>query len=563
MSLGNLGTATVNITANMAGYNAALASLPSKFADAEAKLRAQMARNRLDLKSVLSTGLTTSGAVGNYSQLIAQQQQLQQKLQAVAKAAGQAAGAINAASQAGQKGVGGKGGGAGKGMPGEKSKGAYRLMLAGQFLDDLQYVQEMGVRPILNNLMQISPVLGIVGIAIDQVVRHWGDFFGAAKKALTPVEQMEAAVKKLESKNPKFGWDLSELDLAKKKLDELKEREETITRLRKGRSKAEEERGASVEEAVAQSGGLDKVVEGFMGADLQRSIDQGATKGMGAKEYQSFMEATRQRILDDIIRATKGDAKSRNALIYAAGEGGTGAAKTFGKKLKDNDPEAKRAAEAMDDDFHAAKKANEEEIAAMDEAGSINLGAWKEAKAKRAKDAKEALDLLNPKTVMADLLRNNAPVSEAGKANQVGSIKQALDGAGFDPEKTARLAQDVVDEALKEIDKKVKERLLDAVNPVTGGAVAARSSVRNQLDRELKDERKAKLQKEFGKAEIMDTSSFLSRIALAGQNARDPAIETAKQTLDENKKQTTAVQEVAKNTRELNKLRTARYSKKA
>lgn len=40
-------------------------------------------------------------------------------------------------------------------------------------LDDLQYVGQMGIRPIVNNLMMIHPVLGMIGIAADQVVRHW------------------------------------------------------------------------------------------------------------------------------------------------------------------------------------------------------------------------------------------------------------------------------------------------------------------------------------------------------------------------------------------------------
>lgn len=49
---------------------------------------------------------------------------------------------------------------------------SYQLMALGQTLDDLQYVGEMGLRPIINNLMMLSPALGIAVIAFDQIRKH-------------------------------------------------------------------------------------------------------------------------------------------------------------------------------------------------------------------------------------------------------------------------------------------------------------------------------------------------------------------------------------------------------
>lgn len=66
---------------------------------------------------------------------------------------------------AGVPGGGGRGGGGQFG-----GSGLYGFMY---MLDDLQYVGQMGLRPIVNNLMMIHPVLGMIGLAADQVVRHW------------------------------------------------------------------------------------------------------------------------------------------------------------------------------------------------------------------------------------------------------------------------------------------------------------------------------------------------------------------------------------------------------
>lgn len=65
-------------------------------------------------------------------------------------------------------------------------------------LDDLQYVPEQGLRPILNNFAQFAPALAIAGIAVDQFIRHWDDIsqaFGAESKTLTEAERWEKLAK--------------------------------------------------------------------------------------------------------------------------------------------------------------------------------------------------------------------------------------------------------------------------------------------------------------------------------------------------------------------------------
>lgn len=68
-------------------------------------------------------------------------------------------------SQVAQAGLAGIGSGA--------NAAGYKLQVLGQGLDDLQYVGEMGLRPIINNLMQISPLVGIVAIGVNLLWTNW------------------------------------------------------------------------------------------------------------------------------------------------------------------------------------------------------------------------------------------------------------------------------------------------------------------------------------------------------------------------------------------------------
>ncbi len=64
---------------------------------------------------------------------------------------------------------------------------SYKLQAFGQLLDDMQYVGTQGLQPVINNIMQLSPALGIALIAGEQLYKNWGDlsaiFGGAATKS--------------------------------------------------------------------------------------------------------------------------------------------------------------------------------------------------------------------------------------------------------------------------------------------------------------------------------------------------------------------------------------------
>jgi hypothetical protein len=64
-------------------------------------------------------------------------------------------------------------GSSGGGMGG---RGANNLLQIGRLADDLQYVGEQGIRPVIGQIFEIAPAVGFAVLAIDTLVRHWDDF---------------------------------------------------------------------------------------------------------------------------------------------------------------------------------------------------------------------------------------------------------------------------------------------------------------------------------------------------------------------------------------------------
>jgi hypothetical protein len=67
----------------------------------------------------------------------------------------------------------------------------YQMQILGQGLDDLQYVGEQGLRPIINNLMQFSPILGIAALAVNTLYQNMDRLTGAGSPTLTAAEEMK------------------------------------------------------------------------------------------------------------------------------------------------------------------------------------------------------------------------------------------------------------------------------------------------------------------------------------------------------------------------------------
>ncbi len=122
---------------------------------------------------------------------------------------------------------------------------AYKLQLFGGLLDDFQYVAEQGLRPIIGNVMQLSPAIGIALIAGQALYKNWdnltGIFTGPATR--TAAEEMEELGKKT-----KLTADEAER-LARASAVGAK-----VNDLRGGQTEAQSKQDAAVTAAINQAG---------------------------------------------------------------------------------------------------------------------------------------------------------------------------------------------------------------------------------------------------------------------------------------------------------------------
>ncbi len=104
----------------------------------------------------------------------------------------------------------------------EGKNAAYKLQQLGGTLDDLQYVGEQGLRPVLNNIMQISPTVGIGLLAFDLLRKGLRSFRSDAESEVRdPIASIKKELSELEKKSFKVPLDYSNIAEAKKALDEL------------------------------------------------------------------------------------------------------------------------------------------------------------------------------------------------------------------------------------------------------------------------------------------------------------------------------------------------------
>jgi DNA-binding ferritin-like protein len=144
----------------------------------------------------------------------------------------------------------------------------------GYFLDDLQYVGEQGLRPILNNLMQIAPALGIVTLAGDQLIRQMGGLdavmtkMGLSSPLTTEAERMEA-----------LGNQTHRTAEEQKKLNEYKQEAQRIDAMMAGKSTQERATAAAVAGAIAEAD-PNAVVRGLI-------QNRGGAEGLLAKDEKA------------------------------------------------------------------------------------------------------------------------------------------------------------------------------------------------------------------------------------------------------------------------------------
>jgi hypothetical protein len=162
-------------------------------------------------------------------------------------------------AQAGSMGRGLAAAGAGMGTLGRSAGGA-RTNLAGiaGTLDDMQYVGEQGLRPIINNITALAPAAGIALIAIYQLMKSFGglDTLLQGSKLKTMASEMEELAKKTE----KTANETERLARYEKQLRQIKG-------LKEGQSPEERDRDRMFAEAI---GGDMGKLGGALTADRQR-----------------------------------------------------------------------------------------------------------------------------------------------------------------------------------------------------------------------------------------------------------------------------------------------------
>jgi hypothetical protein len=193
-------------------------------------------------------------------------------------------------------------------------------------LDDLQYVGEQGLRPVLNNLAVISPYLFLIGLALDQFIRHFDDLENAVKGTA-----FEGPLKAIEEG---FNTIKQAIGLAKSEASQFAE--ET-------RKAAEELKKIQNPEQAQRGKAITEVIERFGGGVQTESLVREAARQQGQNPDRAAVELNQARQGDE------GALGNLQALLRRA----SGRAGLFGQELtgavERTNPENQAAAQAVTD----------------------------------------------------------------------------------------------------------------------------------------------------------------------------------------------------------------------
>ncbi|WP_435016706.1 hypothetical protein TA3x_004280 [Tundrisphaera sp. TA3] len=355
---------------------------------------------------------------------------------------------------------------------------AYKMQQFAGTLDDLQYVGEMGLRPIINNLMQIAPVAGIAALGVDLLWRHWGSLMrlmdvGMPQPALEGPELLAANLKKATEemeelmKKTSLTWvEIQKLQKLQADVKEMKQQEKDESEVQgmlDGQSEREREVGGGVKKALDEAGGknaLDELI-----GNLAENKD---AKGNVFNTVNRKMTSPEQAAKDLIRTAGNGDEASRAEILANLKPGSN-----FAKQLNANSPETKLAKDREE----ARDAAEEEEQKEKDQ----RYEKRKDRDKKQAKDiandilkGKNANKMLDgdvsdddiKKELAARGLRTDDPTllkrvkgATEARANELGADQSTKEGLGsLDAGKKSLMDENnkkAADDRKKELDKKV------------------------------------------------------------------------------------------------------------
>lgn len=436
---------------------------------------------------------------------------------------------------------------AGKGA----NSAGYKLLQFGNIIDDLQYVPAMGLRPIVNNIMQFAPAIGIAMIAVESLVKA----FGGWEKILTPghtkteAERMEELAKATEH-----------VADAQSKLTKMKRDEAAIDAQRSSQTPEQKAQAEAVRGAVSDAG-IKGVVGGLTQSakeELSRSDPevQAALEELGQQEVHRMLtlmriaerdgkaidpvrlqaqadatpavKAARDAYQDKLNKAAEkllGEAENDplklQALIRRVEANPTAFPKdmlgnTLASKLKLATPQAIKKTK----DEEAAAKVREAKAAEDEELGKLYTDAMKEHEDRRKKIASDMGGGFQKRHQVAAMI---------GLAPSRDSVIEDLKKQGVKAEDADSIADKLLKAMKEAIDKRVKEYGLEHnVSPEEAKKKAlldARIEKANDADNAPEKKLQAML-----RPQMHSIQSFFDKLTLAPK-----ANEMLKVALDANK----------------------------
>jgi hypothetical protein len=379
-------------------------------------------------------------ATGKFVSSLTEEEREAAKAAKAVRAAGEAATSAGAASGAAAAQV--------RSIGAAFSVSTNKLQVFAQGLDDLQYVPEQGLRPILNNLVQLSPALGIAALGVSVLYAHSGELANLFGKGATrtEAEQMEELGKKT-----------SKTADETQRLAKYEELRKNIKAQQEGKPEAQTKAAEAVNKAIVE-GPLDEINKGVdkhFGDRIRAMAETDPAYEAAARFKKDFgsagdapqLDAAGRKVIsdrdaarnkanqakaDDDLNAIYGRARERflgglatkpdaaRAVERAArenpGDFGPGGAQ-FARSLRDGTPEAARKAAERE-----ARNVEEEEALK----GQADLAARQEKAREKAAADEKAVEKL-----YEDMDEENARAGKEQKKEVIDRAGRLTAGQGF------------------------------------------------------------------------------------------------------------------------------------
>lgn len=183
-----------------------------------------------------------------------------------------------------------------------------RIQGLGHIMDDMQYVgmHGMGLRPVINNLMQVAPLLGMAALGADLAFRKW-EFLKEGFGKTSLIGQAMVAVEGLGTKLGFLNTEEDRLEAGRKK------READAKAVGSVVGDVDAERAAGVAEALAAMGGGPRVIEDLIAVQKRRSpgLDVETLREAYNRQIAAALggsEAAFSTLMDVTAKTTFGDA---------------------------------------------------------------------------------------------------------------------------------------------------------------------------------------------------------------------------------------------------------------